>query len=946
MAGSAFRGSGRRKSERSAPAYDQGVLHGRVLERDRIGALLDAARDSRSGALVLRGDPGIGKSALLEDARERASDMHVLSARGVESESELPFAALHQLLRPALGPLDQLPAAQAEALKGALGLGDGSTHERFLVFAACLSLLSELAERQPVLCLVDDAHWLDSSSADALRFVARRLDAEGIVLLFAAREGEVRAFEAADVPSLQLHGLDAEAAAELLTQRARAPTASTVCDRLVEQTRGNALALIELPAALTDAQLAGDEPLPEALPLTHQLESAFLERVRRLPDETQRLLLVIAADDSEDAALVARAGAKFGVNPDALEAAEQAGLVSVRGTRLEFRHPLVRSAVYGAATSGGRRAAHRALARALADDEEQADRRAWHLASSALEPDEEVVSALEQAAKRAEQRAAYMAAARALERAADLSSDEASRGRRLTGAARCASTAGADEHAVELARRALRLVDDPGQLATLRFVLGLAELRRGRPADAVPLLIQGARELEPADHAAAFELLLWATWAAWQAGDVAAQAETSRLAASFAPAGDDKSAFVANLLGGFAAMLQADTAEATRLLELALDWAATADTAFHVFQAGMGTMWLGDDERFGALLNRAAALARERGQFGMLAEVLGRRAGQLALAQHYDQATQAGLEAIELARELGAENLELLPRTILAFVSALRGEDDEARRQAEDAYERGAAHGFPVPVALAVYTLAVLDLGRGRWTEALERLDALVDESGGSDLFLATIGALDKIEAAVRAGRPEQGQKALALFEGWATQAGAPWAQPRLASCRALLAEGDEATRHFEEALRLRADTRPFDLARIRLLYGEHLRRERRPSDARTHLRAALEGFERFAAEPWAERARAELRATGVTARKRDPSTRGQLTPQELQIARYAAEGLANKEIAAQMFLSKRTIDYHLRNVYAKLGIASRTQLSELRLGDEAPARTPAPASP
>lgn len=925
-------------SEQSWEAYDRRVLYGRDLERDRIGALVDAARDSRSGALVLRGEPGIGKTALLDDARQRASGMHVLAARGVRSESELPFAALHQLLRPAFGLLDQLPGAQAAALNGALGLGGSATQEPFLVFAACLSLLSELADQQPVLCLVDDAHWLDSSSADALRFVARRLDAEGIVLLFAARDGEVRAFEAADVPSLQLYGLDVEAAAELLTQHARAP-ASTVRDRLVEQTLGNALALIELPGALSDAQLAGDEPLPEALPLTHQVESVFLERVRRLPDDSQRLLLVIAADDSENPAFVARAGANLGVNVDALDAAEQAGLVSVSGTRLEFRHPLVRSAVYGAATSGQRRAVHRALATALAGDEEQADRRAWHLASSALEPDEDVLRALEQAAERAEQRAAFTAAARALERAADLSSDEVARGRRLTGAARCAGTAGADEQAVALARRALRLVDEPESLATLRFVLGLAELRRGRPLDGFPLLIQAARELKPVDHVRAFEQLMWAMWAAWQAGDVAAQVETARMATAFDPGGDE-SAFVANLLGGFAAMMQGKNAEGARMLEMALEWGATADSSLHVFQAGMGAFWLGDDERFGALLNRAAGLARERGQFGMLAEVLGRQAGRLALVQHYDQATQAGAEAIEFARELGAENLELLPRAILAFVSALRGEDDEARRQAEDAYERGTAHGFPVPVTIAIYALAVLDLGRGRWTNALHRLESLANkQSGVADPFLATISAPDRLEAAVRAGRIDQGREALALFEQWATQAGALWAGPRLASCRALLADGDEATEHFEQALLLRADARPFDLARIRLLYGEHLRRARRPSDARTHLRAAVEGFERLRTDPWAERARGELRATGETARRRDPSTRGQLTPQELHIARYAAQGLANKEIAAQMFLSKRTIDYHLRNIYVKLGIASRTQLAGLRLSDDAPVR-------
>jgi DNA-binding CsgD family transcriptional regulator len=913
------------------------VLYGRDLEQERIGALIDAARASRSGALVLRGEPGIGKTALLEDARERAFDMHVLAARGVESESELPFAALHQLLRPALDQLDQLPAAQANALRGALGLGEGSGQERFLVFAGCLSLLSELAEEQPVLCLVDDAHWLDTASADALRFVARRLEAEGIVLLFAAREGEVRIFDAADVPSLELSGLDGDAAAELLSQRVGLLTAPTVRDRLVEQTLGNALALMEVPTALSEAQLAGEEPLPDALPLTHQVEALFLDRVRRLPDETQLLLLVIAADDSESPALVARAGAILGVGSDALEAAEQAGLLSVSRTQHQFRHPLVRSAVYGAATSVERRAAHRALAAALANDQEQADRRAWHLASSALEPDEDVVRSLEEAAGRAQQRAGYMAAARALERAADLSADDRARGRRLAAAARCASVVGADEHAVGLARRALLLVPQSQAVAELNAVLGLAEMRRGRPVDGFPLLLEAARDIGPHDPARALELLMWASYAARRVRDGAGQVEASRLAAMFAEGGDEAATFVANLLAGLAAMTQGDAAAGARLIEPAVEWGSTADASLHVFHASMGALWLGDDSRVNELLNRAAALARERGEIGILAEVLGLQAGYLTVVQRYDQAMLAGAEAVELGRELGAENLELLPRAILAFVSAVRGEDEKARRQAEEVIEREGLRGLPVPVATAVWVLALIDLGRGRWAEALEKLDAVADDrSGTAEPYLALVSSPDRVEAGVRSGRIESAQAALSLFEAWALDARAAWAQPRLASCRALLADGEEATHLFEEALRLRGDTRPFDLARIRFLYGEHLRRERRPSDARIHLRAALEGFERFRAEPWAERAREELRATGETARKRDPSTLGQLTPRELQIARYVAEGLGNKEIAAHMFLSKRTIDYHLRNVFVKLGISSRTQLAGLRLGDEA----------
>jgi DNA-binding CsgD family transcriptional regulator len=919
------------------------VLYGRDLERDRIRSLMQAARGSQSGSLVLRGEPGIGKTALLEDAREQAHGMRVLTARGVESEAELPFAALHQLLRPALDRLDEIPPAQAKALRTALGLSEGSGEEPFLAYAACLSLLSELSEGRPVLCLVDDAHWLDSSSADALRFVARRLDAEGILLLFAARVGELRTFEAADVPSLLLKGLDADAAAALLAGQAGVPPAPRVRDRLVEQTRGNALALLEVPTELTKAQLIGDEPLPEALPLTGQVEGLFLERVRRLPDETQQLLLLASADESESSALVAAASTSLGLDADTLGAAEQAGLVSIRGARLEFRHPLVRSAVYSAATSTERRAVHRALAAALENDDEHADRRAWHLAASAFEPDEEVVVALEEAAERAQQRAGYMAASRALERAADLSADETMRGHRLASAARSASVAGADEHAQDLARRALPMVDEPEIAAGLRSVLGLAEMRRGRPTDGLPLLLEAASDVGSADPATALELLAWTSYAAMWGRDVEIQLEASRLAGRLAPAGgDEASTFVADLLAGFAAMTDGDTTEGIRLLLPALDWGSTADESLHVFQASMGAFWLGDDARLDALLSRASALARERGEIGMLAEVLGLQAAQHIVAQRYDQARLASAEAIQFARELGTENLELLPRATLALVTAIRGDDDEARTGAERVIERAGARGLPVPVATGVWVLALIDMGRGRWAEALERLDSIVDENSGvGDLYLGTLSAADRVEAAVRSDQPEKAREAMSMFETWANESHAPSAQPRLASFRALLARGDEAIREFEAALDLRGEARPFDLARIQLLYGEHLRRERRRVDARGHLRSALEAFERLQAEPWAERARSELRASGETARKRDPSALSQLTAQELQIAGLVSEGLANKEIAARMFLSKRTIDYHLRNIFLKLGITSRTQLAGFQLDDETREATP-----
>src|SRR5262245_47138963 len=400
--------------------------------------------------------------------------MQIMTAHPVESESELPFAGLHQLIGPAVGRVDRIPAPQAAALRVALGLETGAAHERFLVFAGCLSLLSELADRRPVLCVIDDAQWLDTASAEALLFVARRLDAEGIVMLFGAREDDAGSFDARDIPSLALEGLDAEAATRLLARHPGGDVAPSVIDQLVGQAQGNALALIELPSALTAAQLAGEAPLPETLPLTREVERIFLERVRHLPRETQHLLLIAAADDSQDLAVVL-AAAGLGDSRIALDTAEWAGLVSVHGTQLAFRHPLVRSAVYGAATSSERRAAHAALAAAIGPKGADTDRRAWHLAASALEYDDAVVRALEEAAERAQRRAGHMAAAKALERAADLSSDEVERGRLLVGAARCATVAGADEEAVRLAGRAMPLVQETSLRAELSRSLAMAQ---------------------------------------------------------------------------------------------------------------------------------------------------------------------------------------------------------------------------------------------------------------------------------------------------------------------------------------------------------------------------------------------------------------------------------------------------------------------------------------
>jgi DNA-binding CsgD family transcriptional regulator len=897
------------------------------MERAAIGALLEAARDSRSGAVVVRGEPGIGKSALLEDTRDRASDMHILSARGVESESELPFAALHQLLRPALDKLERLPPPQAAALRVALGLEDAPADQRFLVFAACLSLLSEHADQRPVLCLVDDAHWLDTASADGLLFVARRLEAEGIVMLFAAREGDVRAFDAADIPSLMLEGLDAEAA-ETLLSRVAGKAVPTVRDRLITQARGNALALVELPSALNEAQLAGDEPMPEALPLTDQLERIFLERVRRLPHQAQGALLLAAADDAEDAALVTRAAELLGLGVRALDVAEQAGLVTVHGNRVTFRHPLVRSAVYEAATSSERRDAHRTLAEAL-DREGQSDRRAWHLAASVLDMDEDAVRALEEAAAHAEQRGGYTAAAKALARAAELSDDPTARGRRLAGAARAARIAGADDYAVALADQAQPLIEDPLLQAEIASAIGAANVRRGRPSDGLPGLIGVAREVAPLDPQRAVELIIWATAAAWTGGDPASLAELSTVAETVvSTAVDDESTYMAQILATFAKAAEGGTTAAGEL-EQVFGWASGSDDATVVFFVSVLLMVTGDDRGFARLIDRAASLARARGELGLLAEVLTTRSIQQAMVQRFDQAARDASESLQFASELGYTNIAARARAVLAYVAAIRGNGEDVRRFSDEVREVAAAHGLSRLVASTIYALAMLDLGRGRWDDALGRFQLIADP------FRANLALPDTVEAAVRAGESEAAREGLAVFEARAGDSPQPWIQARLESCRAMLTDGDEATAHFEKAIALGPDERPFDHARIQLLYGEQLRRRHRRTEARVQLRAALEGFERSRAEPWAERARAELRASGETARKRDPSTIDQLTPQELQIAALVAEGLSNKEVAAQLFLSPRTIDYHLRKVFAKLGITSRMQLARFALGEE-----------
>jgi DNA-binding CsgD family transcriptional regulator len=921
------------------------MLLGRDAERARIGALLEAARASRSGALVVRGEPGIGKTALLEDAREQARDMQLLVARGVETESNLPFAGLHQLTRSALHLIGRLPPPQADGLRGALGLADTGRGDRFLVSAASLTLLSELAEGGPVLCLVDDAHWLDAPSSDALLFVARRLGAEGIAMLFAARETDDVHFEAPGVPAVELGPLDVRSAAELITRHGGGPIAPAVQEILVEQSGGNALALVELPGGLSSAQLAGEEPLPDTLPLTRDVQRLFLERVDRLPEPTQLLLLVVAADNSGRLSTIMRAAARLGVPKDALAPAELAGVVSVQGMSLELRHPLVRSAVYQRAASDERRTVHHALAEVL-DAELEQDQRAWHLAAAAPGPDSQVAEQLAAAAERASHRSGHAAAATAFERAAQLSADDESKGIRLVAAATAAWDAGQPDRALTLLEEASPFVAEPRTRAQLEHVRGVVQFRCGGLLEAFDTLVSGSAVAAPVDLRKAVEMLFDAANAAATAGDYERVAESGYRAASLPPTGGEVDQVLIGLLIGVGSLQKGESAhELSRVLD-AIALGDEFDEPRWLIWASGGAQFSGDRALAAEFLRRAISIARASGKRDRLAAALVSFVLDGLIQGRHSVLGEAS-EGLTLTREAGLENLTTLFLAAHAWFAAVRGQQEACRDYAVEASERARTSGAGLGAALSDWAVSILDLTSGQPAEAASRLDAMrAAPPGAGHPYIGLLSTPDLVEACVRTGQRQRAETVMAALEGFAEPEGPGWARALAARCSALLARGKNAEDEFERALGLHTEgERAFDRARTALLYGEFLRRERRRIDARAQLRAALEVFEQLGAAAWAHRARVELRASGETARKRDPSTIDMLTPQELQIARFVAEGLSNKEVAAQLFLSPRTIEYHLRHVFTKLGITSRTQLARLPLGDAEPAAEPAGAS-
>jgi DNA-binding CsgD family transcriptional regulator len=908
------------------------MLFGREEELRLVDELLGQARRSRSATLVLRGDPGIGKSALLAQALEHASDMTTLMARGVESESQLPFAGLHQLLAPALPLIDRLPGPQAEALRAALGMAEPVGQSRFLISVACLSLLSELAEERPVLCLVDDAQWIDTPSAEALLFVARRLAADGIVILFAARDSAGQRFEARDLASIELTGIESGPAAELVRDRAPG-VAPHVEAALVERAAGNALALFELPASLSADQLAGREPLPESFRLTPQVESLFTAQVRRLPTDSQRLLALVAADTSGLLAPVFRAAVAQGITPAALDAAEVARLVTVRGPNLELRHPLIRSAILQTSASSERRAAHLALAEALTEPEE-ADRRAWHRAAAVVGWDAEVADELERTADSALRRGGHGAAASALERSAALSPDAKDRSRRMLGAAASAWRAGQPARATALLDQARATMKDPGLAVAVGHLSGSIKFRCGSVLEARGELITAAEAAADTNPRLALEILFDAGLSGIDSGDYGLVARAGRAAALLPRHSDDQVAFLADLIISVGSLCEGKTAIEVPLVLDVVARSDSFDDPRWLIWAAAGAGLSGLAAREAEILARASAIARTSGAVDLLTYVLVTYAVNGVVAGRLAAATEAS-EGLILAREAGLSNAASIHLAAQAWFAAATGDDDTCLGAAAAATSASRDTGEALANAIAEWALALRDLCAGRVEESQTRLMRLHGSPVGIGHPLITLMSTpDLIEACVRAGNPVDAEAAYVYLSGFASTGAPSWAAALAARCRALMSDDpDHGAAEFNTALLAHEQApRPFDQARTRLLLGEHLRRARRRVDAREHLRAALESFELLGARPWAERARTELRASGETARKRDPGAPSRLSPQELQVGRLVAAGQSNKAVAAQLLLSPRTIDAHLRSIFAKLEITSRMELTRIDL--------------
>jgi DNA-binding CsgD family transcriptional regulator len=917
-------------NEASPPALSSGGrLLGRQREREVLHRLLDDAHRGRGGVLVVYGEAGVGKTALLEYAAAAEPQVRTARTSGVEAEMELPFAAAAQLCSPFFGLMARLPRPQHDALRVSLGLIGGPAHPApngFLVGLAVLGLLAEAAEEQPLTCVVDDAQWLDGASARTLAFVARRLEAEKIALLFAAREpGETLA----GLPKLHVGALDRRDARTLLESVLPARLDERVLERIIAETRGNPLALLELPRGLSATQLAGGFGLPTTAKLSAGIEDGYARRLARLPSDARRLLLLAAADPVGDPALLWRAAERLGIPESAAETVESEQLLAL-SPRVVFRHPLVRSAVYRVAAPTARRQVHRALADAT-DPETDPDRRAWHHAQATARPNEEVAAELERSAARAQARGGLAAAAAFLERAVALSPEPSRRAHRALTAAQTKFQAGAFDDALDLIviAESGTAIDDPlrARAHLLRAQIAFAS-RRG--SDATPLLLAAARELEAVDPRLARATYLEALSAAMFAGRLARRAGVAEAgeAALVGPPLPQAPGPSDLLLQGFAIQATEGYAAGAPILKAALSAyrrrtvLSTEETRWLWFASWI-SLFMWDDATWADLSTRQLEIVRQTGDLSALPFVLANRSSVYAFLG--ELTTAARLEE-ELAAATDATGIAGLSYGALSL-AALRGRETEFSDRVRSTVTEARTRGEGIALTVAEFLSGALYNGLGRYDDALA---AVVP----SEPFYAegpAIWALTElIEAAVRCGRPDHARRAFERVQETTRAAGTDWALGIEARLRALLSDRDHAEELYVEAISRLGRTRiRVQLARTQLLYGEWLRRQRRRLDAREQLRTAHEFFREAGLEAFAERARLELEATGERARRRAVDTVDELTPQEAQIARLAAEGHTNREIAARMFISTSTVEYHLRKAFRKLGVKSRTQLED-----------------
>ena len=900
------------------------MLLDRLAERAALSRLLEAARGGQSGTLVVLGEPGVGKTALLEDAIESAAGLSIARVAGVESEMELAFAALQHLCAPMLDRVWRLPEPQRNALGAAFGLQAGNAPDHFLVGLAALSLLSEVAGDKPLLCVIDDAHWLDRASAQALGFVARRLLAESVVLVVATREP---GGEFAGLPELRVDGLGGDVARQLLGSVITGPMDERVRERIIAETRGNPLALLELPRALTPAELAGGFSVPGAPGLSGRIEDSFRRRLEALPAATQQLLVIAAAEPTGDPVLMWRAAGWLGIGVAAAAAAEADGLLTI-GERVAFRHPLVRSAVYRAASPQERHAVHRALA-AATDPEADPDRRAWHRALATGESDEEVAFELERSAARAQARGGAAAAAAFLERSAALTPGQARRAERALAAAQAKYQAGAFEAALGLLAAAEAGPLDELQRAQANLLRGQIAFASSRGSDAPPLLLKAARQLEQLDVRLARYTYLEALSAALFAGRLTSGGDLLEVAEAARSAPWPQSPRAADrLLDGLAVLITEGYLAGVPMLKRAVSAFRGTDVSseeglrwlWHACHAA-GLAW--DYPNLDVLSARLVKLARDAGALQALPVALSTRAVVHLFAGEFGEADSLVAQVESITK---ATRSSIAPYLALAL-AAWRGRHAEASELIEAAAADVERRGEGGWLSSVQWATAVLGNGLGRYEDALAAAQQASEDSPARWFFNWAI--VEMIEAAARSGVPDRAADALARLSQTARASGTDWALGIDARSRALVSEDETAETLYREAISRLARTRlRVELGRAHLLYGEWLRRQRRPRDARDQLRHACEIFDSSGAGAFAGRARNELRAAGGHPGKRAVEIREPLTAQEELIARLASAGASNAEVAAQLFISPATVAYHLGKVYAKLGISSRNRLA------------------